>query len=173
MKSAPFVTVSHGSLVCRQYIIWTQMATFPLRYSYCVRVELSENRICEKFTAPWHVVWHMVWHVGQGVSHAYINKILSKIQWLSWLRTEGYFTGLVTVVGQFLLGCDAYSVGNGPRRFDGIYCRHLLGGMGPKGSVIRLPIDAASYSRRTESSAAPLRAPQNLRRLTGVKAAFF
>jgi len=83
-----------------------------------------------------------------------------------------YFTGLVKIVCDFLLGYDASSVGNGPRRFDGICFRHLLGGMGPKRSVILLPIDAASYPRRTESSAAPLRAPQKLRRLTGVKATF-
>jgi len=83
-----------------------------------------------------------------------------------------YFTGLFKVVWDFLLGYDASSVCNGPRRFDGIYYRHLLGGMGPQRSVIRLPNDAASYTRRTESSAAPLRTPQRLRRVTGVKAIF-
>lgn len=89
---------------------------------------------------------------------------------LSRLRTDVYFAGLVKVIWDFLLGYDASSVGSGSRSFDGIYCRHLLGGMGPKRSVIRLPIDAASYPRRTESSVAPLRASQKLRKLTGVKA---
>jgi hypothetical protein len=46
--------------------------------AHSVRVELSENRIFRKFTAPWNVVWH----VGQGVSDAYVNTRFGKIQWL-------------------------------------------------------------------------------------------
>jgi hypothetical protein len=88
---------------------------------------------------------------------------------LSRLRTGLYFAGLLKVVWDFLLRYDASSVGNGPRRFDGIYCRHLLGGMGPKRSVIRLPFDAATYPRRTESSAAPLRAPLKVTQINWCK----
>jgi hypothetical protein len=41
--------------------------------------------------------------------------------------------------------------------------------MNPKRSVIRLPIDAASYPRRTESSASPLRKPQKLTQVSCYK----
>ena len=85
-----------------------------------MRVELSEIRIFEKYTAPWHALWHE----GQRVSYlqhysSWQNTVIINYT-LQKLRADGYFTGLVKVVGDFLLGYDGCSVSGGTRRFDRI-----------------------------------------------------
>jgi hypothetical protein len=95
-----------------------------------------------------------------------LNDILSR------LRTDGYFTGWLRLLGISLWDMTLLQWVKDPDVSVESSAVIFWAGWATKGSIIRLPIDAASYPRTTESSAAPLRAPQKLRRLTGVKATF-
>lgn len=110
MKSAAYVIVSHGSLVCRQYIIWTQMATliFTLRAGRTVWKSHFRKVYCTmaRSVARW----------ARECLMPTLIKLLTIILCQGWGWT-GVLPGWLTLLGISFWGYDASSVGSGPPTF--------------------------------------------------------